>query len=93
MRITNTPPPVLKSHTRINKVDSAAEIESDFVRELKTLEAQHNREMAEISAESIGWTELSPGTYLHLHNEQVQVIDIVGIATASMVENNVLWLI
>ncbi len=72
---------------------SAADIEDDFWRELEALEAIHQQEMAEIEAESIGWTELAPGAYLHTANEQATVIDIVGIATASMAADNVLWLV
>lgn len=76
-----------------SQATSAADIEADFWRELQALEALHPQEMAEIEAESIGWTELAPGTYLHTANEQASVIDIVGIATASMAADNVLWLV
>lgn len=48
---------------------------------------------ADIEAESIGWRELAPGTYLHTANEQALTIDIVGIATAGMAGDNVLWLV
>ena len=76
-----------------SQATSAADIEADFWRELQALENMHQQEMAEIEAESIGWTELAPGTYLHTANEQAAVIDIVGIATASMAADNVLWLV
>jgi hypothetical protein len=88
MRI-NKPQPALSPSQATN----AADIEADFWRELQALETMHQQEMAEIEAESIGWTELAPGTYLHTANEQAAVIDIVGIATASMAADNVLWLV
>ena len=88
MRILNPQPAIPESHAT-----SAADIEADFWRELDALEAIHRQEMAEIEAESIGWTELAPGAYLHTANEQTTVIDIVGIATASMAADNVLWLV
>jgi hypothetical protein len=88
MRI-NKPQPALSP----SQATSAADIEADFWRELQALETMHQQEMAELEAESIGWTELAPGTYLHTANEQATVIDIVGIATASMAADNVLWLV
>jgi hypothetical protein len=88
MRILNPQPAIPDSHAT-----SAADIEADFWRELQALENMHQQEMAELEAESIGWTELAPGTYLHTANEQATVIDIVGIATASMAADNVLWLV
>jgi len=50
------------------------------------------RELAEIEAESIGWTELEEGCYLHAGSDQL-VIEVVGQATASMVDSNVLWVL
>lgn len=61
---------------------TASDIEADFWRELK-----------EIQAESIGWTELAAGCYLHAGNEDPQTIDIVGIPSAQMAGQNVLWLL
>lgn len=61
---------------------TAAEIEADFWREL-----------AEIEAESIGWTALDEGAYLHTGSADAAMIEVVGIATASMADQNVLWLI
>lgn len=84
MHITNARPP-----TRTKE----AGIEADFWRELQALEATHSWEMAEIEAESIGWRELAPGAYLHTANEQSAIIDIVGIASASMATDNVFWLV
>ena len=87
MRITNQRP-----STSAPQAPSAADIEVDFWRELQALEAAHSQEMAEIEAESIGWTPLEPGAYLHTANEDLPTIDIVGITTASMAADNVLWL-
>lgn len=69
------------------------DIEADFWRELQAIDPMNNCEMAEIEAESIGWTELAPGTYLHTNNEQASVIDIVGIASINMVGDNILLII
>jgi hypothetical protein len=89
MRITNSRPAGLQTTAQTSEAD----IEADFWRELHAIEETNNREMAEIEAESMGWTELAPGTYLHTANEQTTVIDIVGIATTNMVADNVLWLV
>ena len=89
MRITNSQPNAQQSPAQTAEAD----IEADFWRELQAIEATNNGEMAEIEAESMGWTELAPGTYLHTANEQATVIDIVGIATTSMSADNVLWLV
>ena len=59
-----------------------AEIEDDFWREL-----------AEIEAESMGWIALDAGAYLHRGAADATVIEIVGVATASMADSNVLWLV
>jgi hypothetical protein len=89
MRITNSRPTAPQPTAQKPEAD----IEADFWRELQAIEATNNREMAEIEAESMGWTELAPGTYLHTANEQATVIDIVGIATSSMAADNVVWLV
>lgn len=61
---------------------SASDVEADFWRELQ-----------EIEAEAIGWTELVPGAYLHTASEQGPFIEIVGVASANMAAENVLWLL
>lgn len=72
----------MNPHTPIHPdAATAAEIEADFWREL-----------AEIEAESIGWRALDEGAYLHMGSADATVIEIVGIATASMADQNVLWL-
>jgi hypothetical protein len=89
MRITNSQP----NGQQTTAQTAEADIEADFWSELQAIEATNNREMAEIEAESMGWTELAPGTYLHIANEQTTVFDIVGIAAGSMSPDNVLWLL
>jgi len=50
-------------------------------------------ELQAIQAESIGWIPLG-GAYLHVSDaEESQVIDVVGVALASMAGANVLWLV
>ena len=57
-------------------------------------------ELKNIEAESIGWRPLDQGVYLHTapqinsdHVVIVDVIDVVGVAHASMAGSNVLWLL
>jgi len=49
-------------------------------------------ELQAIQAESIGWVPLG-GAYLHAGNSEEQVIEVVGLALASMAGANVLWLV
>ena len=56
------------------------------------LEAEFWRELKEIEAESIGWMPLDEGAYLHVGSSE-SVIEVVGVAHASMAGNNVLWLV
>lgn len=46
--------------------------------------------MAEIEAESIGWLPLDEGAYLHVGNEEDEVIQLVGVADGAMAGMNVL---
>jgi hypothetical protein len=48
-------------------------------------------ELQAIQAESIGWIAIG-GEYLHVGDTEDQVIEVVGLATASMAGANVLWL-
>jgi hypothetical protein len=57
-----------------------------------TIEEDFWAELAQIQAESIGWIPLEEGAYLHVGSDEV-VIQVVGIANAEMVGNNVLWLL
>lgn len=54
------------------------------------IEADFWRELAEIEAESIGWLALDTGCYLHTGPDPTEVL-IVGNASASMLDMNVLW--
>lgn len=61
-------------------VPSAAQIEADFWLEL-----------AEISAESMGWIALDDCCYLHSGSDEL-VIEVVGQATVGMAQSNLIWL-
>ena len=56
-----------------------------------SIEADFWRELAEIEAESIGWHAIEEGAYLHVGSDAL-VIEVVGVASASMACANVLWL-
>jgi hypothetical protein len=49
-------------------------------------------ELQAIQAESIGWVPLG-GAYLHAGDPEEQVIEVVGLALASMAGASVLWLV
>ncbi len=49
-------------------------------------------ELQSIQAESIGWIPLG-SAYLHVCDPEEQVIEVVGLALASMAGANVLWLV
>ena len=42
------------------------------------IEADFQRELAEIEAESLGWTPLEPGVYLHVSDESATEVLVVG---------------
>ncbi len=54
------------------------------------IEADFQRELAEIEAESIGCTPLEPGVYFHKGLDDTAVL-ITGQATTVMAGVNVLW--
>jgi hypothetical protein len=56
------------------------------------LEADFQRELAEIKAESVGWTPLEPGVYLHVGDANADEVLVVGMASDVMQSSNVLWL-
>ncbi len=60
-------------------------------------DAEFQQERNAIQTESLGWLPLGQGAYLHkaaqLTGEQNSVIEVVGVADASMAELNVLWLV
>ena len=49
-------------------------------------------ELAQIQAESIGWTPLEPGAYLHVGDANATVIEVVGLPHAYMKGMTVLLL-
>lgn len=56
------------------------------------IEADFQRELAEIQAESMGWTALEDGAYLHQGSDQPEIV-ITGAASADMAGLNVLWVL
>jgi hypothetical protein len=55
------------------------------------IEADFQRELAQIEAESIGWTPLEPGVYLHVSDATATEVLVVGLARAEMHSTNLLW--
>ena len=55
-------------------------------------EADIAAELAQIKAESIGWTPLEPGAYLHVGDPNATVIEVVGVPHADMKGMTVLLL-
>jgi len=49
-------------------------------------------ELAQIQAESIGWTPLEAGAYLHVGDANATVIEVVGVPHADMKGKTVLLL-
>jgi len=47
-------------------------------------EADIAAELAQIQAESIGWTPLEQGAYLHVGDPNATVIEVVGVPHADM---------
>ena len=46
------------------------------------IEADFQRELAEIQVESIGWMPLEPEVYLHVSDEQATEVLVVGVPEA-----------
>jgi hypothetical protein len=59
---------------------------------MPSIEADFQRELAEIEAESMGWKPLEPGVYLHVSDASVNEVLVVGMASDVMQSSNVLWL-
>jgi hypothetical protein len=55
------------------------------------IEADFQRELAEIEAESVGWTALEDGVYLYVSNANVAEVLVVGVPRADMQAANLLW--
>ena len=58
-----------------------------------TVEADFWAELAQIQAESIGWTPLENGVYLHVGDATATEVLVVGMAHADMQSSNVLWVV
>ena len=58
-----------------------------------TVEADFWAELAQIQAESIGWTPLEDGVYLHVGDAAATEVLVVGMAHADMQSSNVLWVV
>ncbi len=58
-----------------------------------TVEADFWAELAQIQAESIGWTPLEDGVYLHVGDAAATEVLVVGVAHADMQSSNVLWVV
>jgi hypothetical protein len=60
---------------------------------MHSIEADFWAELAAIQAESIGWMPLEEGVYLHVSDENVTEVLIVGLARTDMQSSNVLWVV
>jgi hypothetical protein len=58
---------------------------------MPSIEADFQRELAEIEAESMGWTPLEPGVYLHVSDANAAEVLVVGMAIADMQTANLIW--
>ena len=58
---------------------------------MPSIETDFQHELAEIEAESMGWTPLEPGVYLHVSDESSAEVLVVGLANADMQASNVVW--
>jgi hypothetical protein len=58
---------------------------------MPSIEAEFQRELSEIEAESMGWTQLENGVHLHVSNANVGEVLVVGVARADMQATNLLW--
>jgi hypothetical protein len=58
---------------------------------MSSIETDFQRELADIEAESLGWTPLEPGVYLHVSDVNAAEVLVVGLARADMQTANLLW--
>jgi len=49
---------------------------------MPSIETDFQRELAEIESESLGWTPLEPGVYLHVSDESAAEVLVVGVPKA-----------
>jgi hypothetical protein len=59
---------------------------------MQDIEAEFQRELAEIEAESMGWILLEPWVYLHESDESAAEVLVVGLARAEMQTAKLMWL-
>ena len=55
------------------------------------IEADFQRELAEIQVESMGWIPLDEGVYLHVSDVNAAEVLVVGLVRADMQSANLLW--
>ena len=58
---------------------------------MSSIDSDFQRELAEIEAESMGWTPLEPGVFLHVGDANAAEVLVVGLARADMQTANLLW--
>jgi hypothetical protein len=58
---------------------------------MPSIEADFQRELDEIEAESMGWSPLEDGVYLYVSDANVAEVLVVGVARADMQAANLLW--
>jgi hypothetical protein len=58
---------------------------------MSSIDSDFQRELAEIEAESMGWTPLDPGVYLRVNDANAAEVLVVGLANADMQSSNVVW--
>lgn len=51
-----------------------------------TIAAVFSRELVRLEAESMGWTLLEPGVYLHVSDDQATEVLVTGIAQAGAIQ-------
>ena len=56
------------------------------------LTAELSADLEALQAEAMGWQRLEAGAYLHCGAPEATVIEVVGLARASMASSQVLWL-
>jgi len=58
---------------------------------MDAIETDFQSELAQIEAESMGWTPLEDGVYLHVSDANVTEVLVLGVARADMQAANLLW--
>lgn len=58
---------------------------------MHSIEADFQLELAHLEVESLGWTPLEDGVYLHVSDANVTEVLVVGVAPADMQTANLIW--